>query len=177
MFLIIIYSPTKVANSVDIESEDLDLVEVLGGDIDDLDINAADPDEIHDNVIEEEDVIEEEEEDEVVYEEMDSCLAQAWLNGDDEAFDQIIQLIMNENIDIDYQHSTTKMTALIVSAARGNLMLIEQLIELGANLDIQDPKNNRNALEWAQHFKQTQAVEYIEGIVVILFLSTKSQIK
>ena len=37
------------------------------------------------------------------------------------------------------------MTALIVAAARGNLALTEQLVELGANLDIRDPNNKRDA--------------------------------
>ena len=126
--------------------------------MDNLDVNTTDT-----NVTLADEIDEQEEDKVVVYEEMDSCLAQAWLNGDDEAFDQIIQLIMNENMDIDYQHSETKMTALIVSAARGNLTLIEQLIELGANLDILDPKNNRNALEWAQHFNQNHVADYIQS--------------
>ena len=96
-------------------------------------------------------------------EEMDSALAQAWLNDDDEAFDQIIHLIMNENVNIDYQHSETKMTSLIVAAARGNITLAKQLIELGAKLDIRDPKNNRDAMDWANHFNQAHIVEYLKG--------------
>lgn len=95
--------------------------------------------------------------------EMDLSLAHAWLNGDDEAFDQIIHLIMNENINIDYQHSETKMTSLIVAAARGNLMLTKQLIELGAKQDIRDPKNNRDAMDWANHFNQKHVVDYLKG--------------
>lgn len=95
---------------------------------------------------------------------MDTALAQAWLNGDDEAFDQIIHLIMNENVNIDYQHSDTKMTSLIVAAARGNQTLTEQLIELGAKLDIRDPNNNRDALEWANHFNQNHVVDYLKGL-------------
>lgn len=96
--------------------------------------------------------------------EMDSCLAQAWLSGDDEAFDQIIHLIMNENVLIDYQHSETKMTALIVAAARGNLTLTEQLVEFGAQIDIQDPKNKRDALGWAHHFGQDHVAVYLQSM-------------
>ena len=107
--------------------------------------------------------------------EMDAALAQAWLSGDDEAFDQIIHLIMNENVHIDYQHSDTKMTSLIVAAARGNLTLAEQLIELGAKLDLRDPNNNRNAYDWANHFNQNHVVDYIKG-VCLFFLYTQSQL-
>lgn len=96
---------------------------------------------------------------------MDSFLAQAWLNGDDEAFDQIIHLILNENVPVDYQHSETMMTSLIVASARGNLLLTEQLIELGAKIDIEDPKNNRNALDWAKHFNQESVAEYLQGFL------------
>ena len=103
-------------------------------------------------------------EDSTVCEEMDSCLEQAWLNGDDEAFDQVIHLVMNENINIDYQHAETKMTALIVAAARGNLTLVEQLVELGAKLDIQDPKNNRDALDWACHFNQDHVADHLQSM-------------
>lgn len=140
------------------ELKELDVVDSLVGGIDTLDIST--PDSIED--VEEQ---EEEEDKAMVSEEMDSFLAQAWLNGDDEAFEQIIHLIMNEHMDIDYQHSETQMTALIVSAARGNLTLVEQLIELGSNLDIEDPKNNRNALEWARHFNQNHVADYIQSIV------------
>ncbi|XP_047132909.1 3'-5' RNA helicase YTHDC2 isoform X1 [Hydra vulgaris] len=98
-------------------------------------------------------------------EEMDSYLAQAWLNGDDEAFDQIIHLILNENVNINYQHSHTKMTALIVAAARGNLALTEQLVELGANLHIRDPNNKRDAFEWASHFNQDHVVEFLHSLI------------
>ena len=102
--------------------------------------------------------------------EMDAALAQAWLSGDDEAFDQIIHLIMNENVHIDYQHSDTKMTSLIVAAARGNLTLAEQLIELGAKLDLRDPNNNRNAFDWANHFNQNHVVDYLKGFPLFYYI-------
>ena len=105
----------------------------------------------------------EDQEEQAISEEMDSCLAQAWLSGDDEAFDQIIHLILNENIPVDYQHSDTLKTSLIVAAARGNLQLTEQLIELGAKIDIVDPKNNRNAYDWAKHFNQDHVADYLQG--------------
>lgn len=101
--------------------------------------------------------------------EMDAALAQAWLSGDDEAFDQIIHLIMNENVHIDYQHSDTKMTSLIVAAARGNLTLAEQLVELGSKLDLRDPNNNRNAYDWANHFNQNHVVDFFKGLMHLPF--------
>ncbi|XP_066911197.1 3'-5' RNA helicase YTHDC2-like [Clytia hemisphaerica] len=166
-------------DDVEIEKDEDDLGEDEGiaEDLDKLDIDGSDVDENDDEEDNEPIGVDEEDEDDAgdgdeqneeskntSSKEMDTALAQAWLNGDDEAFDQIIHLIMNENVNIDYQHSDTKMTSLIVAAARGNQTLTEQLIELGAKLDIRDPNNNRDALEWANHFSQNHVVEYLKGV-------------
>ena len=56
-----------------------------------------------------------------------------------------------ENIDIlifllnclkvDYQHSETQATALMVASGRGCFSVVEQLLNLGANPHIKEPKN------------------------------------
>lgn len=145
-------------DEVEIEKDDDELDDDLAAELEKVGINDA-------NYVGEEltDADEQNEDNNSMSKEMDSALAQAWLNGDDEAFDQIIHLIMNENVNIDYQHSDTKMTSLIVASARGNLTLTEQLIELGAKLHIRDPNNNRDALDWANHFSQNHVVDYLKG--------------
>ena len=119
------------------------------------------------NEIVEEDVVVQLDElviDSEICKEMDLCLEQAWMNGNDDAFDQIMYLILNEKISIDYCHSVTKMTPLIVAAARGNLPLLKHLIELGATVNIKDPTNDRNALEWALHFNQDEVVMFLKAV-------------
>ncbi len=77
--------------------------------------------------------------------EMDSCLKTVWEDGNEDAFDQIIHLILNENVHVDHQHSDTSMTALMIASARGYVNLVEQLLEFGAEADLKDRKQNWSA--------------------------------
>ena len=42
---------------------------------------------------------------------------------------------------VDYQHSETQATALMVASGRGCSGVVEQLLNLGANPHIKEPKN------------------------------------
>ena len=97
-----------------------------------------------------------------VRQEMDNCIASAWMNGDEDSFEQIIHLILNENVNVNYRHSETKMTTLMVAAARGHVNLVEQLLEFGADFESKDPKQHWTALDWARNFKQEHVIEIIE---------------
>ncbi|XP_048584251.1 3'-5' RNA helicase YTHDC2 [Nematostella vectensis] len=125
-----------------------------------------------DSVKEEESLVEEMEEnksqgelDDEAYllQEMDDSISQAWLKGDDDSFVQILHLIMNENISVDYQHSETQATALMVAAGRGCAAVVEQLLALGANPHIRDPKNNWIAIDWAKKWDHTDVIELLDS--------------
>ncbi|XP_056313163.1 3'-5' RNA helicase YTHDC2 [Danio aesculapii] len=94
--------------------------------------------------------------------EMDSCISSIFLNQDADAFTQLFNLILNENISVDYRHSETSATALMVSAGRGFVSHMEQLLNMGANINIK-ASNGWTALDWAKHFKQTEAVDLLES--------------
>lgn len=94
--------------------------------------------------------------------EMDSCISSIFLNQDADAFTQLFNLILNENISVDYRHSETSATALMVSAGRGFVSHTEQLLNMGANINIK-ASNGWTALDWAKHFKQTEAVDLLES--------------
>ncbi|ETE67645.1 putative ATP-dependent RNA helicase YTHDC2, partial [Ophiophagus hannah] len=66
--------------------------------------------------------------------EMDACLSDIWLHKDIDAFAQVFHLILTENVSVDYRHSETSATTLMVASGRGFLNQVEQLIESG-NLD------------------------------------------
>ncbi|XP_033230299.1 3'-5' RNA helicase YTHDC2-like [Belonocnema kinseyi] len=95
-------------------------------------------------------------------EEMDKSISETWLNGGEDNFTQLLHLILSENVSVDYQHSTTSVTALMVSAGRGCLNTTEQLLNLGANLKIR-ASNEWTALDWAKMMKQTECAELIEA--------------
>ncbi|CAB4014969.1 probable ATP-dependent RNA helicase YTHDC2 isoform X1 [Paramuricea clavata] len=76
-----------------------------------------------------------------VTQEMDSAISEAFLNGSEDSYAQILHLIMNEGINVDYRHSETNATSLMVCAGRGSLDMVEQLLNLGANPDLTEPNN------------------------------------
>ncbi|XP_044006337.1 3'-5' RNA helicase YTHDC2-like [Aphidius gifuensis] len=94
--------------------------------------------------------------------EMDKNISDAWLCGEQENFSQLLHLIMSENISVDYQHSTTSVTPLMVSAGRGCINTTEQLLNLGANLNIR-ASNEWTALDWAKNMNEIECAELIES--------------
>ncbi|CAJ0958133.1 unnamed protein product [Ranitomeya imitator] len=93
--------------------------------------------------------------------EMDSCLSDIWLCRDLDAFAQLFQLILTENVSVDYRHSETSASPLMVAAGRGFLSQVEQLIGMGANVHSK-ASNGWTALDWAKHFGQVEVVDLLE---------------
>ncbi|ROL53875.1 putative ATP-dependent RNA helicase YTHDC2 [Anabarilius grahami] len=94
--------------------------------------------------------------------EMDACISNIFLHQDSDAFIQLFNLILNENISVDYGHSETSATPLMVAAGRGFLSQMEQLLSMGANVNIK-ASNGWTALDWAKHFSQPEAVDLLES--------------
>ena len=63
---------------------------------------------------------------------------------------------------MDYAHSETTVTALMVASGRGNLSVVEQLLQMGANISIR-ASNEWRALEWAREMGQPIIVELLEA--------------
>lgn len=95
-------------------------------------------------------------------EEMDNVISEAWLIGGEDNFAQLLHYILSENISVDYQHSATSVTSLMVAAGRGCLNTTEQLLNLGANLNLRS-SNEWTALDWAKEMNQTECAELIEA--------------
>ncbi|XP_029204296.2 3'-5' RNA helicase YTHDC2-like [Acropora millepora] len=102
-------------------------------------------------------------EEQYLREEMDNSISEAWLNGSEDAFVQILYLVMQENISVDYQHSETQATPLMVASGRGCASVVEQLLNLGANPHIKEPKNGWTAIDWAKKWEHTKVVELLES--------------
>ncbi|KAG8456301.1 hypothetical protein GDO86_002185 [Hymenochirus boettgeri] len=94
--------------------------------------------------------------------EMDACLSDIWLNRDVDAFAQLFHLISSENITVDYRHSETSATPLMIAAGQGFLSQVEQLISMGANIHSK-ASNGWTSLDWAKHFGQTEVVDLLES--------------
>lgn len=61
---------------------------------------------------------------------------------------QIRMYILSENAAVDYQHSQTGITSLMMAAAFGDENLLAELIQLGANVNIQC-RNGKTAVDYA----------------------------
>uniref|UniRef100_A0A493TAM6 RNA helicase n=1 Tax=Anas platyrhynchos platyrhynchos TaxID=8840 RepID=A0A493TAM6_ANAPP len=94
--------------------------------------------------------------------EMDSCLSDIWLHKDIDSFAQVFHLILTENVSVDYRHSETSATALMIASGRGFLSQVEQLISMGASIHCKS-SNGWMALDWAKHFGQTEVVDLLES--------------
>ncbi|KAM5193048.1 3'-5' RNA helicase YTHDC2 [Mantella aurantiaca] len=94
--------------------------------------------------------------------EMDCCLSDIWLNKDVDAFAQLFHLILTENVSVDYRHSETSASPLMVAAGRGFSSQVEQLISMGADVHSK-ASNGWKAVDWAKHFGQTEVVDLLES--------------
>uniref|UniRef100_A0A8C3NU96 RNA helicase n=1 Tax=Cyanoderma ruficeps TaxID=181631 RepID=A0A8C3NU96_9PASS len=97
-----------------------------------------------------------------IVKEMDSCLSDIWLHKDTDSFAQVFHLILTENVSVDYRHSETSATALMISSGRGFLNQVEQLISMGASIHCKS-SNGWMAVDWARHFGQTEVVDLLES--------------
>jgi len=62
---------------------------------------------------------------------------------------------------VDYVHSETTVTALMVAAGRGFFGTVEQLLNIGANVSAVS-SNEWTALDWARQFEQHDVTELLE---------------
>ncbi|XP_028274222.1 3'-5' RNA helicase YTHDC2 [Parambassis ranga] len=96
--------------------------------------------------------------------EMDSCISNIFLNEDQDVFIQLFNLILHESVNVDYTHSETGATPLMVAAARGFLTQMEQLLALGADINMK-ASNGWTALDFAKHFQQANAADLLTSSI------------
>lgn len=63
---------------------------------------------------------------------------------------------------VDYQHSETNVSALMIAAGRGNVEITDQFLSLGASLHLKSA-NGWTAIEWANHFGHKDCEELLAG--------------
>ncbi|KAI0208497.1 3'-5' RNA helicase YTHDC2 [Lamellibrachia satsuma] len=98
--------------------------------------------------------------------EMDQLVSDVWLTGSEDIFSQIFHLITSENISVDYVHSETGASPLMVAAGRGFFTIVEQLVSLGADVNLQ-ASNDWTALDWAKNFERTDVIELLEAYISV----------
>uniref|UniRef100_A0A182KGC2 RNA helicase n=1 Tax=Anopheles christyi TaxID=43041 RepID=A0A182KGC2_9DIPT len=79
---------------------------------------------------------------------INDILEVCWIENNPDDFRNFFMLIEEENISIDFQHTETKMTALMIAAAKGYIEIVQKLLDMGADPSVQE-KHNYNAFDWA----------------------------
>ncbi|XP_040013730.1 3'-5' RNA helicase YTHDC2 isoform X2 [Xiphias gladius] len=103
--------------------------------------------------------------------EMDSCISSIFLSEEQDAFIQLFNLILYESVNVDYTHSETGATPLMVAAGRGFLTQMEQLLKMGADINMK-ASNGWTALDFAKHFQQTDAVDLLKSSIPLREVSS-----
>ncbi|XP_061655818.1 3'-5' RNA helicase YTHDC2 isoform X1 [Phyllopteryx taeniolatus] len=96
--------------------------------------------------------------------EMDTCIANIFISADQEYVVQLFNLILYENVNVDYMHSEKGVTPLMVTAAQGFLTQMEQLLNMGADINLK-ASNGWTPLDFAKHFQQVDAVDLLQSSV------------
>ncbi|CAL8343000.1 unnamed protein product [Merluccius merluccius] len=94
--------------------------------------------------------------------EADACFSNIYSNKDPSAYRNLFNLILNKNLSVDYRHSKTSATTLMMAAGQGFLRQMEELLNLGARINLTD-SNGWTALDWAKHFKQKMAEDLLKS--------------
>ena len=95
--------------------------------------------------------------------ELDNLLSESFMKQSDNAFEQLMNLILNDDkmfIPIDYQHSETGVNALMCAAALGKIEFIEELLINNADTSLK-AKNGWTAQEFAIEMQKEVAADII----------------
>nr|GMC48493.1 DExH-box ATP-dependent RNA helicase DExH6-like [Ipomoea batatas] len=94
----------------------------------------------------------------------------------DDEIDTLLDIISSEGVPeaINYQHSLTGVTPLMVFAGKGSINDICTLLSLGADCHLK-AKNGTTALDWALQENQTEAAEIIKKHIEKSFSNSEEQ--
>uniref|UniRef100_A0A182T1H2 RNA helicase n=1 Tax=Anopheles maculatus TaxID=74869 RepID=A0A182T1H2_9DIPT len=79
---------------------------------------------------------------------INDILEVCWIENSPHNFQHFFLLIEEENIPINFKHTETQMTALMIAAAKGYVDIVQKLLDMGANPNIHE-KHGYNAFDWA----------------------------
>ncbi|XP_055600297.1 3'-5' RNA helicase YTHDC2-like [Uranotaenia lowii] len=79
---------------------------------------------------------------------MNDILELCWIEHNPDDFNHFFYLVEDENNPINFQHTETKMTALMIAAAKGYTSVVKRLLDMGADSSIKG-KHNFTALDWS----------------------------
>ncbi|XP_077399108.1 3'-5' RNA helicase YTHDC2 isoform X2 [Vanacampus margaritifer] len=106
--------------------------------------------------------------------EMDTCIANIFKSEDQEHVVQLFNLILSENVNVDYMHSETGATPLMVTAGRGILTQMERLLKMGADVTLK-ASNGWTAMDFAKNFQQVDAFDLLQSSIAIKMMKDQNE--
>jgi len=125
------------------------------------------------------DVVVEETEEFKVEPDMDDILSNCFLLGTDENFCRLVEILTHDTSLVNYRHSSTGVTSLMVAGSRGRLEVVEFCLQIGADSQMK-LSNGWTAKECAKQQNQqecerllAQHQEIVDGVVREAFEESK----
>jgi HrpA-like RNA helicase len=97
-------------------------------------------------------------------EKIDKFISDGWFSKVEYDLIKILHLMDIESVPLDYQHSETRITVLMIAASHGYLNSTEKLLNLGVNLNLKSC-NNWTAFDWARQMSQLECAELIKDYI------------
>ena len=69
---------------------------------------------------------------------------------------------IHSSLPVDYQHSETSVTALMIASGRGFPDIVQQLLSMGADPSMK-ATNDWTAIDWAKKFNQEEILALLES--------------
>ncbi|XP_055694746.1 3'-5' RNA helicase YTHDC2-like [Lutzomyia longipalpis] len=93
---------------------------------------------------------------------INESLELCWTQCDDDSFQQFLYLVEGENVPVDFRHTETDMTALMIAAGRGMEEFVEILLQMGANPNVTS-SHGMKAIDWAWRLNHATCVTLLEA--------------
>lgn len=81
--------------------------------------------------------------------EMTDVIFECVAKGSEEDFSNLLQLILSENVPVNFQHPITGISPLMAAAIQGKTEMCAELVKFGADLDLTSWTVEKTALDWA----------------------------
>uniref|UniRef100_A0A182NUA0 Helicase-associated domain-containing protein n=1 Tax=Anopheles dirus TaxID=7168 RepID=A0A182NUA0_9DIPT len=96
---------------------------------------------------------------------MDALLQHCWFAEDARAFDELLQLLERNKHMVDYPHSDTRMTPLMIAAAKGFVGVVKTLLGMGANPCVVG-RRSLNAMDWCAEQEQNECWQLMQAAIL-----------
>lgn len=95
--------------------------------------------------------------------EVDLMIRRAWTTGDESAIIDFIQMVENQGLSVNYQHSEVGVTMLMAASVQGLVNVVSTLLTIGADIGIKSKSEDYefSAIDWASDHRQHEVLKVL----------------